>query len=69
MTAGDVERILRSVLKQHGLSFVVRQVTVDRSEWTVILMTGGAVTRLAGPLGSPYAVRGALMKALKIEQL
>jgi hypothetical protein len=67
MTADAVERIIRSLLKQHGLSFVVRQVSVDSDEWTVVLSARGSITRIKGPLGSPYTVRTALMKALSLE--
>lgn len=67
-TSQDIERIVRSVLKQYGVSSAVRAVSKVNDGWCVTLARRGHLVELKVPDGSAHAARLAVMRALQIEE-
>ena len=68
MTAADVERILRSVVKQYGVSCKLLRVSPLEGAWEVVLVPrDGPTIHLTIPASSAHAVRRSLMTALQVD--
>jgi hypothetical protein len=68
VTQQDVERIVRSVLRDFGLRLNLRSVTKASDSWAVALTEPQRPPLcLTIPDGPPHAVRRAVMAALAVE--
>lgn len=68
VTQEDVERIVRSVLRDFGLGLALRSVSRTSDSWAVTLSQAGhPLNCLRIPDGTPHGVRRAMMAALGLE--
>jgi hypothetical protein len=68
MTSRDVERIVRSVLRQYGLRMALRDIQPRTDGWDVVLMpkTGTAI-HITLPEGPAHMIRNALLSQLNVD--
>jgi hypothetical protein len=65
MTAGDVERVARSIIVERGFPCTLLSVTAVATGWTVLVRAGtGAFVRFAVNSQRPTAVREAIQDTL-----
>jgi hypothetical protein len=68
MTGGEIERIVRSVLKYYGLQLTLRHVMFHDDRWRVLLIPpDGSPVQVTVPDSRPQDVRAALIGALEVE--
>ena len=67
VTAQDVARIARSVLRQYGLRMRLREVTGLDNSWDVVLESRDDAQHITVTANSAHDVRRAVMTALKID--
>jgi hypothetical protein len=68
MNRADVERIVRSVIRQYGLDSTIRRITLFSHDWNIELVNAtGARTTLTVADSSPQHLRSSLIAALDLE--
>jgi hypothetical protein len=68
MNRANVERIVRSVIRQYGVRSNIRQIALFSREWNIELVNAtGARTTLTVADSSPQHLRSSLIAALDLE--
>jgi hypothetical protein len=67
MSRTDVERIVRSVMREYGIQSDIRRIALFGREWRVDLVVDGVTTTLTVVDSSPQNLRASVMAALDLE--